>query len=147
MYQGFLTAFRTNSGKDAITDMVSTMFSGDRGEISQLIQHYTTNPEEFLAEWGAFILISRTINNKSVIDNVRRIRDKHIVADESASWWERAFNRIKRMTSTVVQRMQVFRNQNPEVMKLMDNAIEVMFNFGNTYSKSRALAEISTRSF
>ena len=147
VYQGFLTAFRTNSGKDAITDMVSTMFSGDRGEISQLIQHYTTNPEEFLAEWGAFILISRTINNKSVIDNVRRIRDKHIVADESASWWERAFNRIKRMTSTVVQRMQVFRNQNPEVMKLMDNAIEVMFNFGNTYSKSRALAEISTRSF
>ena len=129
VYQGFLTAFRTNSGKDAITDMVSTMFSGDRGEISQLIQHYTTNPEEFLAEWGAFILISRTINNKSVIDNVRRIRDKHIVADESASWWERAFNRIKRMTSTVVQRMQVFRNQNPEVMKLMDNAIEVMFNF------------------
>ena len=147
VYQGFLTAFRTNSGKDAITDMVTTMFSGDRMEINDLIQHYTTNPEEFLAEWGAFILISRTINNKSVIENVRRIRDKYVVADESASWWERAFNRIKRLASSVVQRMQVFKNQNPEAMRLMDNAIEVMFNFGNTYSKSRALAEIATRSF
>lgn len=146
-YQGFLTAFRTSSGKDAITDMVTTMFAGDRGEISLLIEHYTTNPEEFLAEWGAFILVSKTINNKNVMNNVRRIRDKHAVADESASWWERAFNRIKRLTSSIAQRMQVFRNQNPEAMKLIDNAVEVMFNFGNTYSKSRALAEVSTRSF
>jgi len=147
VYQGFLTAFRTNSGKNAITDMVSAMFAGDRSEIGLLIEHYTSNPEEFLAEWGSFILISKTINNKNVINNIRKLRDKHVVADESASWWERAFNRIKRMASTVVQRMQVFRNQNPEAMKLMDDAIEVMFNFGNTYSKSRALAEISTRSF
>jgi hypothetical protein len=146
-YQGFLTAFKTKSGQEAITDMVTTMFAGDRGEINELIDHYTTNPEEFLAEWGAFVLISRTVNNQSVINNIKRLREDHMVADESASWWERAFNRIKRLASSITQRMNVFRNQNPEAMELLDNAVEVMFNFGNTYSKSRAPVDNRTRSF
>lgn len=147
VYRGFITAFKTTAGKDAISDMVSMMFSGDRGEINSLVNHYTLNPEEFLAEWGAFILIAKTVSNKTVINNIRKIREKYDVADESASWWERAFNRIKRISSSIVQRMQVFKNQNPQAMKLMEDAIEVMFNFGNTYNKSRIVADTSTASF
>lgn len=146
-YQGFIAAFRTTAGKDAIRDMVGAMFSGDTAEMNELMRHYATNPEEFLAEWGAFILISRTVNNKTVINNINKLRESHAIADESASWWERAFHRIKTIASSILQRMQVFKNKNPEAMKLMEDVVEVMFNFGNTYSKSRVAADIKSRSF
>ena len=146
-YRGFIAAFRTKEGKEAITDMVTSMYAGDKGEINALLDHYTTNAEEFLAEWGAFVLISRTINNKSVINNINKLREKYNVVDEATSWWERAFNRIKRIASSITQRMQVFRQSNRKAMEYMDNLVEVMFNFGNTYSTSRAAVDNITGTF
>jgi len=146
-YRGFIAAFRTREGKEAITDMVTSMYAGDKGEINALLDHYTTNAEEFLAEWGAFVLISRTINNKSVINKINQLREKYNVVDEATSWWERAFNRIKRIASSITQRMQVFRQSNRKAMEYMDNLVEVMFNFGNTYSTSRAAVDNITGTF
>lgn len=137
-YLGFLEVFKSTSGKDAISDMVSYMFAGDQGEINYLIQHYTRNPEEFLAEWGAFVLISQTIKNKTVVNRISKLREKYEVVDKATSWWERAFNRMRKLVSSITQRMKAFKDINPQAMKYMDDVVEVMFNFGNTYSRSRA---------
>jgi len=145
-----LTAFfRDPSAQETMHSMVSAMYSGDKFEINSLIQHFKSNPEEFLAEWGAFVLIAEATkeSNRKLRDKYTKASESSMAAQEATSWWKRAFARVKKLAQTITIGMNEFRSKHPKIMKLMDDVVEEMFNFDGSFDRSRPHVVAESGSF
>ena len=159
-YRGMKASFQTRAGQMALREGVALMFEGDAAEVRQLQDAYAADVEEFIAEYGAFMLIANTLKQAKYKKQLRKYANFYSelygnITEESAKkldmldiQWTRAFVRMKHAANQIAQRMSYYRTANPEAFKLLDAGIEVMFNFESRYATDRIpVADTSSRQF
>jgi hypothetical protein len=85
--------FRSQRGRNAMEGMLLLMNNNKKYiGFEDDLRYYRDNPEEFIAQWGSWMLMSETFDNVQVMKKIQSMsRDAFAASKE----WERAFNHIK----------------------------------------------------
>jgi hypothetical protein len=91
--------FRSKAGRTAIETMLLLMNNNKKYEgFEQDLNYYLSHPEEFIAQWGGWLLVSNTFNNESVL---REIQKRSRAVHSLAFAYRDAFDRIKYEVSKI----------------------------------------------
>jgi len=116
-------------GKAALKDIMLSMGAKDSETFDADFAYYSSNPYEFMAEFGSYFLMAKVLNNKSVMSDLNTVRTKHETADKMMSWWERAFSSIKNFGNRLLTKMSLVKQTHPETYNLMEKSVDTLFNF------------------
>lgn len=85
--------FRSKRGRTAIETMLLVMNNNKKYiGFEQDLNYYLSNPEEFIAQWGSWILMNNTFNNEEVM---RYIQSRSGAAHLATKTYETAFHKIR----------------------------------------------------
>lgn len=85
--------FRSQRGRAAIETMLLVMNNNKKYiGFDQDLNYYLSNPEEFIAQWGSWILMNNTFNNEQTL---RFIQSRSSAAHIATKTYETAFHRMR----------------------------------------------------
>jgi len=85
--------FRSKKGRDSIPTMLLIMNNNSKYEgFDQDVKYYTENVEEFLAQWGSWILLEKVFNNRAVM---KEIQSRSTVALFASEAYKDSFYRMR----------------------------------------------------
>lgn len=92
-YQRIVGIFQTPKSEGMIREMLMAMNKGKTyDQIERDVKYAMSKPDEFLAHYGAMILLSETIYTQETIN---ALEAKYEAVADVGTWWRRAFNKIK----------------------------------------------------
>lgn len=124
--------YQSSNGVQAMSDLLKVMSDNDVTRHTEDLRYYTANPDEFIAEFGAYFLMARATNNTAVLTEIENLRTRSEATDKMLSWWERAFKYIKDFANRLTGRLAIVKKQNPEVYDQMLKITDQLFNFDGT---------------
>ncbi len=132
-WNSLVGVYSTENGRETMRGLITIMTNGDSNAVNDAMEYYTGNIDEFLAEWGAYYLMAKTLGNHTVVNEVQNLRNTDTTAEETMQWWDRAFNYIKRVMGSIHQKLSIMQQTNPEVYKEMSTIVDGLFNFDNAH--------------
>jgi hypothetical protein len=85
--------FKSKRGSQAIEVMLLTMNNNKRYEgFEQDLRYFRDNPEEFIAQWGGWMLLNNVFNNEDVM---RFVQSRSSTAHAASMAYKTAFHRIR----------------------------------------------------
>lgn len=127
------SVYTSEQGRQTMRSMIGIMTNGDSKMVDDAMMYYTKDPDEFLAEWGAYYLMSRVLNNTKVITEIQNLRNNDVIAEKTLHWWDRALNSIKRVGSNILTNLGYMQQANPEVYNIMTGVVDELFNFNHKH--------------
>jgi len=92
-YRHIQSLFRLPTSEGMIREMLLAMNDGKPYQaVERDVQHAMENTDEFLAHWGAVVLLSETIYNK---DTIEKLEAKYSSVEKATVWWKRAFGSLR----------------------------------------------------
>ena len=85
--------FKSKKGREAISTMLVVMSNGKKYEGFETdLAYFTDNPEEFIAQWGSWILVNNTLNNEDVM---KMLQSRSRIAIAATHAYRSAFHHIR----------------------------------------------------
>ena len=128
-YRELVAIFKSNSGRESMRMMLGIMREGMNEGFEDEVNYYMSNVEEFLAEWGSYLVINEFFVKTGVLQNYEMQNEG---VNKATSFWRRAFNRIKRIFGSIMVGFDTMRTENPEIYNRMRNILDSMFSFTAT---------------
>lgn len=123
-YRRIVGIFQTPKSEGMIREMLMAMNKGKTyDQIDRDVKYAMSNVDEFLAHYGAMILLSETVYTQETLN---ALEAKYESVADVGTWWRRAFNKIKTISKRALARMA----------QLADDPY-----YGNTYKEMYAVMQ------
>lgn len=101
-YRKLIGIFNTARSEEMIRDMLLAMGKNKPYDaLMEDVKYAMKNPDEFLAHFGAMILLQETIYNPKVI---QELETKYEAVSAAKTWWARAFYNIKQIAKQTLSK-------------------------------------------
>jgi hypothetical protein len=102
-YKRIQAVFRLPNSEGMIREMLLAMHNGKPyAAIEQDVQYAMDNTDEFLAHWGAVVLLSETVYSP---DTLVKLEAKYAPVEMTSNWFKRAFFKIKNIAIRALNMM------------------------------------------
>lgn len=127
--------FRSRQGSQAIEVMLLAMNNNKRYlGFEQDLRYFKDNPEEFIAQWGGWMLINNVFNNEDVM---KFIQSRSSTAHKLSTTYKTAFHRVRDEVKAIASGLHQI---NDEVFFEIMDITENMFGFTSSSEREIFIA-------
>lgn len=132
--------FRSKKGRESISTMLLIMNNNKKYEGFDLdVKYYTENPEEFLAQWGSWILMEKVFNNAAVMRRIQSMNTAALFVTETYK------NVFYRMRDEVISITTGLAEVDEDVLSSMLDITESMFGFTSSVERTIQVTNANQR--
>lgn len=126
--------FESSRSTDMIRDVLMAMNNGKSyATIEKEVAYAKSNPDEFFAHMGAFLLLRQVLGAEQAII---ALNTKYAEAEDAFNLWKRAFYRIRNLTKRILTTFNAIRF-NPQYSGLMEPVEQVVMSVIGTGAEKR----------
>jgi hypothetical protein len=126
--------FESSRSTDMIRDVLMSMNNGKSyATIEKEVAYAKSNPDEFFAHMGAFLLLRQVLGAEQAII---ALNTKYAEAEDAFNLWKRAFYRIRSLTKRILTTFNAIRF-NPQYSGLMEPVEQVVMSVIGTGAEKR----------